>query len=604
MKNVLQLQPFYLNAPLGATDITIQVRGLKDSRGTAITSMPSGVTEIIVTIEPQSTNNQEIISFTGITDNGNGIVTLTGVTRNLSPTDVTVVLSATVPHANNATCIVSDSPQALRKVLVTDEVATITAVHNFSVSPTVPNATSANEPVSKSQLDLAVIGTVPASSTTVLGAVRVATDPTKTLGTATMTIASPCVVSLASHGLTANDTIRFTTTGALPTGLTVGTTYYVLSTGLTSGTFQLSLTAGGTAITTTGTQSGVHTLYRTTPYAINDQDTRLLKFATDAGASDAYAINILPVPTAYTNGMFITFRANTANTGASTLNVNGLGAKNIVKNFNQTLADNDIKVNQTVTVVYESTTDTFQMVSQLGNLPTQSVDIQAFTTAGTTSWTKPTNAKWVEVTVIGGGAGGSSAGGFSPMGGGGGGYGFQRFDASVLGATETVVVGAGGAGTTSAPATNGGFSTFGTSVLLRANGGSAGTGGSAGIGAVKANGSISYAGGNGGSSGGSGVDTATDPSPRGGAAGNGGNGGGFITNYVKAGGVAGNPGVAGSSTAAGLLYGGVGGGGGNVAAAAGGNGGFPGGGGGGGGGSGAGAGGNGAQGMVYVVTYF
>lgn len=305
MKNVLQILPFYLNQPLGATDTTIQVRGLKDTRGTAIVAMPSGVSEIIVTIEPLSANNQEIISFTGITNNGNGVVTLTGVTRNLSPTDATVVLSATVPHANNAVCIISDSPQALKKVVVTDEATTITAVHTFSVSPIVPTAVNAGEPVNKSQLDLAVLGTIPASSTTVLGAVRVATNPTKTIGTATMTIASPCVVTFNSHGLTANDTIRFTTTGALPTGLVVGTTYYVIATGLTVNTFQLSTTAGGSAINTSGSQSGTHTLYRTTPYAINDQDTRLptadpttlfapLSGAAPVGAVIPYAGSVAP----------------------------------------------------------------------------------------------------------------------------------------------------------------------------------------------------------------------------------------------------------------------------------------------------------------------
>lgn len=275
MKNVLQLQPFYLNQPLGASDTTIQVRGLKDTRGTAITAMPSGVSEIVVTIEPKSANNQEIISFTGITDNGNGVVTLTGVTRNLSPTDATVVLSATVPHANNSICIVSDSPQAMKKILVTDETATITAVHTYSTSPVVPTATNAGEPVNKSQLDLAVLGTVPPSSTTVLGAVRVATDPTKTLGNVSLTIASPCVAGFSSHGLTANDTVRFTTSGTLPTGIVAGTTYYVISAGLTVNTFQISLTAGGSAVNTSVGQSGTHTLYRTTPYAINDQDTRL-----------------------------------------------------------------------------------------------------------------------------------------------------------------------------------------------------------------------------------------------------------------------------------------------------------------------------------------
>lgn len=84
------------------------------------------------------------------------------------------------------------------------------------------------------------------------------------LGTTTMTIASPCVVTYSAHWLKANDTVYFTTTGALPTGLSVNINYYVISTGLTTNTFQLSLTIGGTAINTSGGQSGVHTLYKTT----------------------------------------------------------------------------------------------------------------------------------------------------------------------------------------------------------------------------------------------------------------------------------------------------------------------------------------------------
>lgn len=76
---------------------------------------------------------------------------------------------------------------------------------------------------------------------------------------ATITIASPGVVSWANHGLAANTPVKFATTGALPTGLVAGTTYYVVAAGLTTGAFSVSATPGGTAITTTGTQSGVHT---------------------------------------------------------------------------------------------------------------------------------------------------------------------------------------------------------------------------------------------------------------------------------------------------------------------------------------------------------
>ncbi len=52
-------------------------------------------------------------------------------------------------------------------------------------------------------------------------------------------------------------------------------------------------------------------------------------YAADAGVTDAYAITLAPVPTAYFTGMIVEFKAATANTGAATLNVNGLGAKNL-----------------------------------------------------------------------------------------------------------------------------------------------------------------------------------------------------------------------------------------------------------------------------------
>ena len=75
----------------------------------------------------------------------------------------------------------------------------------------------------------------------------------------TITIATPGVVTWTAHGLTAGAAVKFTTTGALPTGLIAGTTYYVISAGLTANAFQVSATPGGAAITTSGMQSGVHT---------------------------------------------------------------------------------------------------------------------------------------------------------------------------------------------------------------------------------------------------------------------------------------------------------------------------------------------------------
>ena len=77
--------------------------------------------------------------------------------------------------------------------------------------------------------------------------------------TITVSIANPAVITAPSGTVFSNGTqIQLSTTGALPTGLTSDTVYYVV--GASGNTCNLSVTSGGTAITTTGTQSGVHTL--------------------------------------------------------------------------------------------------------------------------------------------------------------------------------------------------------------------------------------------------------------------------------------------------------------------------------------------------------
>lgn len=81
------------------------------------------------------------------------------------------------------------------------------------------------------------------------------------LGTATVTIASPGVITKVGHGLNAGDQFTFSTTGATPTGLTAGTIYFVSATGLTADTFQFSTTSGGASVNTSGSQSGTHTLW-------------------------------------------------------------------------------------------------------------------------------------------------------------------------------------------------------------------------------------------------------------------------------------------------------------------------------------------------------
>ena len=75
--------------------------------------------------------------------------------------------------------------------------------------------------------------------------------------TASISIASPCVVSF-SGSLLDGTVLTLQTTGALPTGLTIGVTYYVVNS--TGSTFNLATTSGGTPIVTTGTQSGIQSI--------------------------------------------------------------------------------------------------------------------------------------------------------------------------------------------------------------------------------------------------------------------------------------------------------------------------------------------------------
>jgi hypothetical protein len=102
-------------------------------------------------------------------------------------------------------------------------------------------------------------GTAAQVNTSLLGTI----SAEYTAATATMTIATPCVVTYASHGLATGDRIYFTTSGALPTGVSASTTYFI--TKVDANTFKLSTTIAnmlaGTFVASSGSQSGTHTIY-------------------------------------------------------------------------------------------------------------------------------------------------------------------------------------------------------------------------------------------------------------------------------------------------------------------------------------------------------
>lgn len=254
------------------------------------------------------------------------------------------------------------------------------------------------------------------------------------------------------------------------------------------------------------------------------------------------------------------------------------------------------------------------------------VRVDKYTAAGAYTWNKYQGAKWVRVQMIGGGSSGSGAiTTTSGSGGGGGGYGELDIPADILGATETVNVGAGGV-PVGQPSVSGGSSNFGKYAFVR-GGAAAGSGypswsvtsavghNGATFSSLNSAGIIAVRGGCGGGSGG--ISTGGNgfaggsniPSVAPATAGPG-NTGPFSGVAGGAGGVGGN-GSDGLDFAGNSAFGGTGGGGGAGSAAGvagnGGKGGYPGGGGGGGGATTTGTvgiGGAGADGIVIVTTYF
>jgi hypothetical protein len=96
---------------------------------------------------------------------------------------------------------------------------------------------------------------------------------------------------------------------------------------------------------------------------------------TAAGTANAITVAANQTLTAYYDGLVIAFNAANANTTATTLNVDSVGAKKLFKNFNAELVANDIKVGQKVIAIYDidgdSSAGAWQMVSQLGNASVQ-----------------------------------------------------------------------------------------------------------------------------------------------------------------------------------------------------------------------------------------
>lgn len=239
-------------------------------------------------------------------------------------------------------------------------------------------------------------------------------------------------------------------------------------------------------------------------------------YATAAGSANVITLTLAPAPKtqASLTGAPIRFKVALTNTGAATLNVNGLGAKNLSRQDGAALSAGDLFGGSIVDAVYDGTV--YRILSLVDSDIAAAASIpsrmQVFFASGT--FTVPAGVTAVDVEAIGAGGGSAATGtgvggslvGNAAGGGGGGGYSRKKVTGLTPGSTVPVTVGTGGA-TTSNPSgvgATGGTSSFGAH--CSATGGVGAPGGNltsapGGAGGVGSGGDINIPGSSGGFSG-------------------------------------------------------------------------------------------------------
>lgn len=195
--------------------------------------------------------------------------------------------------------------------------------------------------------------------------------------------------------------------------------------------------------------------------------------------------------TTYTTGQQFVVRFANAATGAATININGIGARNL-RQYNASGAKVTavITANMVAHIGFDGTD--FVILTQLPAAAASAPPRGQQVITSNTTFTVPAGVTWIKVTVVGGGGGGGN--GFyvySPEGGdvyylgGRGGFGGMGVKGLTVtsGSSHSVTIGAGGLGGSSATA--GGSTTFGAGLLVATGGGA---GGNASLGTFGTNG--------------------------------------------------------------------------------------------------------------------
>ena len=311
---LVQAGTFYLAGSgtiIGATSVVLT--SFQDIYGNVLTMTDFGA-KIYATVEPD-TNNEESFTATGVVANANGTYTLTGVSTALARSPFTETSGLIRQHSGGTKMVLSDTT-ALWNTFgnkANDEV--LTGRWSTGVTPS-----NANDIANKSYVDGVAIAGAPNASDSVKGISKLSVAPVS--GTNPIAVGD-------------ND-------GRVPT--------QAENDALVGNNTDIAVGSGNKFVTQTGLQHNAE------------------KYAADtSGSTTAYVITLSPAPTSYTAGMVVYAKIVNANTTTTpTINVNGLGAKTIVKFVSTALSAGDIGANSFNTFIYDGTNFVLQNPIPLG----------------------------------------------------------------------------------------------------------------------------------------------------------------------------------------------------------------------------------------------
>lgn len=122
------------------------------------------------------------------------------------------------------------------------------------------------------------------------------------------------------------------------------------------------LTKGGNVTASNGQTVDTHVV-----------DTSHVRYAPDTGTANAKVVTLNPAATAYVDGLPVAFKNAILNTGAVTINVNGLGVKPVLKSNGGALVSGSLKAGSIYTIRYNSTTGNFILQGEGGEYGTAAV---------------------------------------------------------------------------------------------------------------------------------------------------------------------------------------------------------------------------------------